>query len=153
MRMKLSIDSIIAFVLFLIGFITYLFIIPSQIQVLGFLHQGLSPFVFPRVAVSGFLISSLVLFIRGIFYKKENEPIEITSKSLVVILWIIFYLLMITFIGYYFGTIIFLFLFMTYLDKGNYFKYIIVIAIFVFANYILFEKLLRIILPRGIFFE
>ena len=155
MKERLNRDSYIALILFFVGCITYLFIIPYQVQEPITLHKGISSSIFPKLAILGLICVSFLLFVDSVSYKKKNDKIDDISikKGFILILWLLLYLLLITSIGYYYSTAIFLVLFMLYLEKHNLMKYIIATIIFLITNYILFEKLLKIVLPRGIFFE
>lgn len=155
MKFKITNDSIISLVLFILGAVTYFFVIPSQIQLVSFSTYGLSPYVFPKIAAAGFSIFAVALFWQSSFKNKDDDDtaIEVSPKTIKIMLFLIAYLILMAFAGFYFSSAIFLFTFMVYLSKENYFKYIIVIAGFLLINYIIFEKLLRCVLPRGAFFE
>lgn len=153
MNKNAHIDGIIGIGLLIFSIITYFIIIPIQIKEISFGSGSLSPSFFPRVAtgIIGFL--ALFLIVNNYVLKQQTKVLKFGPKAFSIILFMIAYLLGIQLAGYLLATGLFLFILMLYLSRESWLKYIFIIAIFLVANYLFFEKTLKLVLPRGYLFE
>jgi len=149
MKLKFNVDAYIGIGLFILSLIMYFFILPSQIKILTYGAYGLSPFVFPKIATLGIMFLSVVLVINSFWKLKEKQYSKMVPRSWVIMLFLIGYLFLIDLIGFLVASSVFLFALMMYLNRKNWLKYILVIFFFILINYIFFEKILKVMLPRG----
>jgi len=149
MKLKLNVDTYFGIGLFIFSSIMYFFILPKQIKLLTYGMYGLSPFVFPKIALSGIMFLSVVLMINSVWKPKERQYGKTVNKSWIIMFFLIGYLFLIDLIGFLVASSVFLFALMMYLDRKKWLKYILVIFFFVLINYVFFEKMLKVMLPRG----
>lgn len=131
----------------------YFFIIPQQIKDISYGAGSLSPSLFPKLAtgIIGFL--SICLIINNCIFKKQTKLSKIGPNAFSIVLFLIAYVIGIQIIGYLAATGIFLFGIMFFLSRDNWKRYILVVVIFLIVNYLFFEKVLKLILPRGYLFS
>jgi hypothetical protein len=152
MSKKKHTDGWIGFGLFVFSLVMYFLIIPNQIKEISFGAGSLSASFFPRVAtvIIGFL--SLVLMFNNFILKQQTRINDFGPKALNIILFLIGYVAGVHVLGYLIATGLFLFTLMIYLSKEKWWRYILTITVFLIVNYLFFEKVLNLILPRGILF-
>lgn len=147
-------DGIIGIGLFIFSVVTYFIIIPNQIAHVEYGAGSLLPSFFPKVSVGIIGVLSIFLIAQSFSFKSlRQQPLSFGPKALSIILFLIGYAAGIEIIGYLPASGIFLFALMLYLSRENWLKYLVIIAIFLAANYLFFEKLLKLVLPRGYLFE
>lgn len=139
--------------LFLFSLVIYFFVIPNQIKEISFGAGSLSPSFFPKLAtmVIGFL--SLILMFNNFFLRQQTKIYAFGPKAFQIILFLIAYVFGIQILGYLMATGVFLFALMLYLSREKWLRYIFIILGFLIVNYYFFEKVLNLILPRGLFFD
>ncbi len=147
------IDGWIGVGLFIFSLLMYFLVVPYQIKEISFGAGSLSPSFFPRVATAiiGFL--SLVLMFNNFILKQQTRIHDFGPKALNIILFLIGYLAGVHILGYLIATGLFLFALMIYLSKEKWWRYILIIIGFLIVNHLFFEKVLNLILPRGILFK
>lgn len=153
MKKNLYTDGVIGIGLLIFSIVMYFFIIPSQIKNITFGSGGLAPSTFPKLAIVLIGIFSICLIISNFSFKIQTTIEKIGPKAPIIVFFLIGYLLLISIIGHLFATPIFLLLIMIYLSKDKWPRYILTVIIFILINYIFFEKILRIILPKGFLFN
>ena len=147
-------DGIIGIGLFIFSVIMYFIIIPNQIVDVSYGAGSLLPAFFPKVAIGVIGVLSIFLIVEGFISNRQGQQsLSFGPKALSIILFLIGYAIGIEIIGYLAATGIFLFALMLYLSRENWFKYIVIIVVFLAVNYLFFEKMLKLVLPRGYFFE
>jgi putative tricarboxylic transport membrane protein len=147
-------DGIIGIGLFIFSVLMYFIIIPNQIADVSYGAGSLLPAFFPKVAIGMIGVLSIFLIVQGFCFKLQGEQsLSFGPKALSIILFLIGYAIGIEIIGYLAATGIFLFALMLYLSREGWLKYIVVTAIFLAANYLFFEKMLQLVLPRGYLFQ
>ena len=153
MDRKRHTDSIIGIGLLVFSFVMYFFLIPHQIKEISYGAGSLSPSIFPKVAtgIIGFL--SIFLVINNAVFKKQTSLGKFGPNALRIILFLIAYVIGIEILGYLAATGIFLFGLMFFLSRENWKRYILIVLVFLAVNYFFFEKVLKLILPRGYFFH
>ena len=146
-------DGVIGLGLLVFSLVMYFFIIPNQIKEISFGAGSLSPSIFPKVAVViiGFLATCLM--INSFFFKRQTRLSPFGPKALAIILFLVAYVAGIQILGYYVATGLFLLALMIYLSREKWIKYTVIIVIFLVVNYLFFEKVLKLILPRGYLFN
>lgn len=149
MKLKFNLDVYLGIGLFILSLIMYFFILPTQIKILTYGTYGLSPFVFPKIAILGIMFLSVVLVINSFWKIEEKQYSKMVPRSWIIMLFLIGYLFLIDLIGFLVASGVFLFTLMIYLSRKNWLKYILVIFFFILINYIFFEKILKVMLPRG----
>ncbi|MFH1079685.1 MAG: tripartite tricarboxylate transporter TctB family protein [Pseudomonadota bacterium] len=147
-------DGIIGIGLFILSVIMYFIIIPNQIANVEYGAGSLLPSFFPKVAIGIIGVLSILLIVEGFVYNRQGQQsLSFGPKALSIILFLIGYAIGIEIIGYLAATGIFLFALMLYLSRENWGKYLVIIVIFLAVNYLFFEKMLNLVLPRGYLFE
>lgn len=147
-------DGIIGIGLFVFSVVMYFIIIPNQIAEVAYGAGSLLPSFFPKVAIGIIGVLSIFLIVQGFASKSlRQEPLSFGPKALSIVLFLIGYAAGIEIIGYLLATGLFLFALMFYLSREKWLKYIVIIAVFLAANFLFFEKLLKLVLPRGYLFE
>ena len=161
-------DVVIGLILF-IASLTFLLIMHRFVS--GGMHSATHPLSFPRFVITLVVLLSFVLILDGWFSKKkqqpkpENQPLEeqgalpdqdpkTSNINILIYLGILFlYLILLHFVGFLIGTPIIM-LMVAYILHGRNFKTLVPMAIgFSVAIYYIALKLMKIILPMGIFFE
>lgn len=127
--------------------------------------NSLTPDTVPKIiGLIGIIVGFAIMIPAIIKYKKEaanlpdvaEDEVKIpfmTKDRIVIIASMCAYLLLIEILGYIIATILLAVGLLTYLEKGNYKKNILFAVIFVVACFLIFNDVLQIWLPLGIFFE
>ncbi len=126
------------------------------IQALGFPDRGdeVGPGVVPGLWLIGIFGFSVLLLIRGLSGKEEEDPPwGKIGKVTVFMVMTILYLFIMQIIGYYLATIIYLIFGMYYLSYRNWRVMLSMTAGWILFSYFAFYRLLYVPLPRGILFE
>jgi len=125
------------------------------IMALGFPHKGeVGPGVVPGLWITGILGFAILLLVRGITGREDEDPEwGRVSKVFVFIAMTILYLFVMQIVGYYLATIIYLILGMYYLAYRDWKVMITLTAGWVLFSYFAFYRLLYVPLPRGLLIE
>ena len=149
-------DILIGFILFVISFP---FLLNMHHFVSGGTHSAVSPLDFPRFVMTLVVILSLVLMITGLFSSPKKKLEEITENppnkvNTLIYLGILFlYLGLLHYVGFIISTPIVMTM-VAYILNGRNFKVMVPGFIgFSVGLYYVALKLMKIILPMGIFFE
>ena len=150
------VDVFIGFILFVISFP---FLLNMHHFVSGGTHSAVSPLDFPRFVMTLVVILSLVLMITGFISPSEKKLEKITENppnkvNTLIYLGILFlYLGLLHYVGFVIATPIVMTM-VAYILNGRNFKVLIPGFIgFSVGLYYVALKLMKIILPMGIFFE
>ncbi|MCG8567381.1 MAG: tripartite tricarboxylate transporter TctB family protein [Desulfobacterales bacterium] len=153
-----STDIIIGFILFMISFP---FLLNMHHFVSGGTHSAVSPLSFPRFVMVLVVILSLVLMVTGFLSKptadpqaKEKASAPVNQVNTLIYLGLLFlYLILLHYVGFVIATPIIM-VAVAYILNGRNFKVMIpgFIAFSVILYYVAL-KLMKIMLPLGIFFE
>jgi len=149
---RMHLDGVMGVISFVFSLIMYFIIIPAQINDVTYGSVGLSPSILPKFSVICIAIFSLMLIFDNFILKKQTKIEKIEFRGLIILLYLLAYSFLIKIVGYYISTPIFLFTFIFFLkkySKKRLLKYTFIIVIFVSVNYIFFEKMLKIIFPKG----
>ena len=127
------------------------------IMALGFPRattDEVGPGVVPGLWITGILLLSVFLLVKGLLGKEEADPEwGRTEKVLVFICMTILYLIVMQIIGYTVSTLAYLIGGMMYLTYRNW-KVMITISVgWVVFSYLIFFKLLYVPLPKGMLIE
>jgi hypothetical protein len=151
-------DFIPGLVIFFLGIIFILFVIPNQIPK----NSGpiaLSPRLFCQIATLLIIILSLLLIMKSLSPKKHGiylseTKLDISEKIRVIIsiLCAIGYVICLPIFGYFVSTIIFLLFFLLFFGAKKWLPIISTIMIITIFLYLVFVKALQVVLPSGILF-
>ena len=153
-----STDVIIGVILFMISFP---FLLNMHHFVSGGMHSAVSPLSFPRFVMVLVVILSVVLVITGLFSKpvptatdgKKDATAANPVNSLIYLGLLFLYLILLHFVGFMIATPIIM-VCVAYILNGRNFKVLIPGFIaFSVGLYFVALKLMKIMLPLGIFFE
>ncbi|MCF8105850.1 MAG: tripartite tricarboxylate transporter TctB family protein [Desulfohalobiaceae bacterium] len=153
MPQKKHTDGVIGLGLFFFSLVMHFLVIPNQTKEISFGAGSLSPAFFPKLASLIIGILSLILVFNNFFLKQQTRIAEFGPKALNIILFLIAYVFGIQLLGYMAATGLFLFALMVYLSREKWIRYVFIILGFLIVNYFFFEKVLNLILPRGILFQ
>ena len=150
---KRNIELVTSGLLFICSVIIYFLIIPREVGHGGF--HGLSPALFPRISTSIIGVLSGLIFLRTLS-KDSLEKFPLTKGELSSVLIFIAgsaaYIYGIKYVGYYISTTVASIGFMLYLGVRKWRVLILLTLILEVCLYLLFEKGLRLTMPRGFLF-
>ncbi len=149
-------DVVIGLILFMISFP---FLLNMHRFVSGGMHSAVSPLSFPRFVIVLVVILSVVLMITGLFSKsapavEEKKGVGPNPVNSLIYLGLLFlYLILLHYVGFMVATPIIM-VGVAYILNGRNFKVLIPGFIaFSVGLYFVALKLMKIMLPLGIFFE
>ncbi len=127
-------------------------------------YNSISPELMPRIIGVVAVIVSVLMLIQAVSNYKKAEVSSDNKKSesilsfldkdkIIIIVMLIIYLLLINIIGYIISTILLSLAILNYLDRNHIKRNIVFSVIFPIACFIIFNYLLQIWLPMGIFFN
>lgn len=134
----------------LIIFAVAVYILTTQFPIVPAMDTG--PAFFPKLLSFLLLVLGIILFVQSVKKGIPEEQQKSMKKSLVTMLVVLFYLLGISYIGFFIATPIFVFVLLLYYGiRKKTILLSIPLGVLLF-NYFFFEKILAIPLPRGIIF-
>ena len=158
-EVKIAVISFVSAVLYLMLTFTI-----SSKGILKSNYNSISPELMPRIIGVVAVIVSVLMLIQAVssYKKAENATDDKKSESIlsfldkdkiVIIAMLVVYLLLLNILGYVISTIILSAAILNYLDKKHIKRNIIFSVIFPLACFIIFNYILQIWLPMGIFFS
>jgi putative tricarboxylic transport membrane protein len=118
----------------------------------------LGPKAFPRLLAVGLLITAVVLLLE-ILRRPKSAPAASSAEpsrpgaQLVVAaaaLWTLLYFLVFEWLGYVIATTVYLFVLMTYFNRGKWIPNALTSVLFSLGSYLMFTKLLGVTLAPGL---
>ncbi len=138
------IEKIIS-LLFLIGSLTYLYW--AQEFTFGALNSPKSGFLPNLAGITALLLSSLLIFRQFRFKKTTNKEAVNWTKFLFILIGLIFYLMILTIVGYFVASFLFLFYLFKVADTSGWRVPLAISFCGSAAFYLLFSYYLKVALP------
>lgn len=162
MKIRFSIDTLIALTLFLFSIFFY-FYIPTQVVSIRRVELYLTPIFYPNLLVILLGVLSFLYLLSSIFLREdetikiEKEKLEIkallkrffTSRLLYTLIIFYLYTYLLDLGGFFIATPIVVGALMFHMGNRNYKKMVVIMIVLPIIIYLIFEVLLNIYLPRG----